>query len=425
MRPSRVSGPHPHWVIRGRVGRLALRPGQVRPRHPGDVPSPPMARLGRLWHATAGPQRPAPGRAHHGGHEQPGRGPANPGRDRGHGVLLRHRVRPARAGPGAAPAAHRREHPGVAGQVAPYLQQQLATGRYPNLQRATSSGADMDNDATFEFILNFILDAVAAQLPTQPRRPTPPPLQPNVHATELTASAAACGAGPDARLLVEAPGGRGAGHRRRQPCAGQCWIKRCHDPGDGWPVGAVGGDHRPAGQARRASPASVTAGYRGCSAARRASRPTQPGHRIHQQLPAVALDRKTLHGAKEPTAGSCSGWPRCRAQVVVFAPENRLVAAGDRDIGHCGGTGATGPSRGRPQGDPDRTPPLAARTRWPRPVSSPRLLGSTWRAGILAPAGAQASFAGRGVVESWHRVGVPDRPVCPVARTPGGVTSSR
>jgi AcrR family transcriptional regulator len=54
-------------------------------------------------------------------------------------------------------------------QVAPYLQQQLATGRYPNLQRATSSGDDMDNDATFEFILNFILDAVAAQLPNQPR----------------------------------------------------------------------------------------------------------------------------------------------------------------------------------------------------------------------------------------------------------------
>jgi hypothetical protein len=55
-------------------------------------------------------------------------------------------------------------------QVAPYLQQQLATGRYPNLQRAISSGdADMDNDATFEFILGFILDAVAAQLP-KPRR---------------------------------------------------------------------------------------------------------------------------------------------------------------------------------------------------------------------------------------------------------------
>lgn len=54
-------------------------------------------------------------------------------------------------------------------QVAPYLQQQLATGRYPNLQRAYTSGADQDNDAAFEFILNFILDAVAAQLPKQRR----------------------------------------------------------------------------------------------------------------------------------------------------------------------------------------------------------------------------------------------------------------
>jgi AcrR family transcriptional regulator len=49
--------------------------------------------------------------------------------------------------------------------VAPYIQQQLATGRYPNLQRAVSSGGDLDNDAAFEFILSFILDAVAAQLP--------------------------------------------------------------------------------------------------------------------------------------------------------------------------------------------------------------------------------------------------------------------
>jgi AcrR family transcriptional regulator len=54
-------------------------------------------------------------------------------------------------------------------QVAPYLQQQLATGRYPNLQRAYTSGADQDNDAAFEFILTFLLDAVAAQLPKQRR----------------------------------------------------------------------------------------------------------------------------------------------------------------------------------------------------------------------------------------------------------------
>jgi AcrR family transcriptional regulator len=54
-------------------------------------------------------------------------------------------------------------------QVAPYIQQQLATGRYPNLQRAISSGSNLDNDATFEFILAFILDAVAAQLPKRQR----------------------------------------------------------------------------------------------------------------------------------------------------------------------------------------------------------------------------------------------------------------
>jgi AcrR family transcriptional regulator len=53
--------------------------------------------------------------------------------------------------------------------VAPYIQQQLATGRYPNLQRAISSGGDLDNDAAFESILNFILDAVAAQIPKQRR----------------------------------------------------------------------------------------------------------------------------------------------------------------------------------------------------------------------------------------------------------------
>ena len=49
--------------------------------------------------------------------------------------------------------------------IAPYIQQQLASGRYPNLQRAISSGGDLDNDAAFEFILNFILDAMADGLP--------------------------------------------------------------------------------------------------------------------------------------------------------------------------------------------------------------------------------------------------------------------
>ncbi|HEX6673596.1 MAG TPA: TetR/AcrR family transcriptional regulator [Actinomycetes bacterium] len=49
--------------------------------------------------------------------------------------------------------------------VGPYIQAQLASGRYPNLARVISSGEEMDNEAVFEFVLNFILDAVAAQLP--------------------------------------------------------------------------------------------------------------------------------------------------------------------------------------------------------------------------------------------------------------------
>ncbi len=53
--------------------------------------------------------------------------------------------------------------------VAPYIEQQLATGRYPNLQRAISSGGDLDNHAAFEFIMNFILDAVAVRPPKRRR----------------------------------------------------------------------------------------------------------------------------------------------------------------------------------------------------------------------------------------------------------------
>jgi AcrR family transcriptional regulator len=49
--------------------------------------------------------------------------------------------------------------------VAPYIEQQLATGRYPNLQQALTGAGEADNDATFEFILNFILDAMAARFP--------------------------------------------------------------------------------------------------------------------------------------------------------------------------------------------------------------------------------------------------------------------
>ena len=59
--------------------------------------------------------------------------------------------------------------------VAPYVQQQLASGRYPNLRRAITAGGELDNDATFEFVLNFILDAVAARLAGAP---PPPPDRP-------------------------------------------------------------------------------------------------------------------------------------------------------------------------------------------------------------------------------------------------------
>jgi AcrR family transcriptional regulator len=53
--------------------------------------------------------------------------------------------------------------------VAPYIEQLLASGRYPNLQRVISSGVDEDADAAFEFILGFLLDGFAARL--QERRP--------------------------------------------------------------------------------------------------------------------------------------------------------------------------------------------------------------------------------------------------------------
>jgi AcrR family transcriptional regulator len=53
--------------------------------------------------------------------------------------------------------------------VAPYIEQQLATGRYPNLQRAITSGGDEDPDAGFEFVLNFLLEAITARLPKRRR----------------------------------------------------------------------------------------------------------------------------------------------------------------------------------------------------------------------------------------------------------------
>jgi hypothetical protein len=52
----------------------------------------------------------------------------------------------------------------VAGVDRPYIEQLLASSRYPNLQRAITSGGDEDADAVFEFILNFLLDGIAAQL---------------------------------------------------------------------------------------------------------------------------------------------------------------------------------------------------------------------------------------------------------------------
>jgi hypothetical protein len=57
----------------------------------------------------------------------------------------------------------------VAGVGRPLYPAAARQRRYPNLERAVSSGADMDNDAAFEFILEFILDAVAAQLPERRR----------------------------------------------------------------------------------------------------------------------------------------------------------------------------------------------------------------------------------------------------------------
>jgi AcrR family transcriptional regulator len=60
-------------------------------------------------------------------------------------------------------------HTGVTEQewrasVAPYIERVLATGEYPNLQRVVSGGGGADGDATFEFMLEFLLDGIAARL---------------------------------------------------------------------------------------------------------------------------------------------------------------------------------------------------------------------------------------------------------------------
>jgi AcrR family transcriptional regulator len=48
--------------------------------------------------------------------------------------------------------------------VAPYIERVLATGEYPNLQRVLRGGGGPDGDATFEFMLEFLLDGIAARL---------------------------------------------------------------------------------------------------------------------------------------------------------------------------------------------------------------------------------------------------------------------
>ena len=67
-----------------------------------------------------------------------------------------------------------RQHTGMTAEqwrasVAPYIEQLLATGQYPNLQRAITSGGEEDPDAVFEFMLNLLLDAIATRLPKQRR----------------------------------------------------------------------------------------------------------------------------------------------------------------------------------------------------------------------------------------------------------------
>jgi AcrR family transcriptional regulator len=55
--------------------------------------------------------------------------------------------------------------------VAPYLEQVLASGQYPNLQRLLAEGeqGEQDADAAFELTLGIVLDGIAARLPKRPR----------------------------------------------------------------------------------------------------------------------------------------------------------------------------------------------------------------------------------------------------------------
>jgi AcrR family transcriptional regulator len=54
--------------------------------------------------------------------------------------------------------------------VAPYLEQVLASGQYPNLQRVLADGGEQDADEAFEFTLELVLDGIAARLPKRRRR---------------------------------------------------------------------------------------------------------------------------------------------------------------------------------------------------------------------------------------------------------------
>jgi hypothetical protein len=49
----------------------------------------------------------------------------------------------------------------------PYLERRLATGRYPNLARVVEHATHPDADTTFDAGLDYVLDGIAARLPTR------------------------------------------------------------------------------------------------------------------------------------------------------------------------------------------------------------------------------------------------------------------
>jgi AcrR family transcriptional regulator len=48
--------------------------------------------------------------------------------------------------------------------VAPWIEQLLATGEYPNLERVVGGAGEPDGEAAFEFMLEFLLDGIQARL---------------------------------------------------------------------------------------------------------------------------------------------------------------------------------------------------------------------------------------------------------------------